>query len=424
MPQVPVGSRFDLSHLALYLAPPALYGEFRPASPWTGWTLQREMALPVETPRCQLRSVFDRTVADLVAGHDAVAVRVSGGMDSAAVLSSLARVTSADNQLTVVVTEAISDSGALASEQAGRIVQAVFQDRALPNIVVLPSSEIAAPAWSSVGPRLEAAPRRNAAAIAAAAAAGATLMLSGDGADELLTTPAFLGCRLARTDGARSLLRYLRDHDPSDVVATSVASASELLLRQRTTSAVRVYNALTSNSVTTGMAALDPNFYTYADEWSRAYDDALYDLLEELLSDGWAHAEAHLAIWPQDQLHLGPELPVRSPFLEQPFVGRALGLPLWERWDAGLQTPYLRRKAAVAGLLEPGVGDVLPRHKEGFSADLAGSTFTDHDTPTLVEIGLVRAHTLVTDTAAVLTLRALEDWVVGALERGYEPERS
>lgn len=56
--------------------------------------------------------------------------------------------------------------------------------------------------------------------------------------------------------------------------------------------------------------------------------------------------------------------------------------------------------------------------------DLAGSTLTDKDTPTLVDLGLVRAHTLVTDTATVLTLRALEDWVVGALDRGYEPARS
>ena len=157
---------------------------------------------------------------------------------------------------------------------------------------------------------------------------------------------------------------------------------------------------------------------------SREHNDALHSLLGQLLSDGWARAESHLAIWPQDQLHLGSEIHVRSPFLEQPFVGHALGLPLWERWDAGLPTPYLRRKAAVAALVEPDVAAVLPRHKEGFTADLAGSTFTDKDTPTLVDLGLARAHTLVTDTATVLTLRALEDWVVGALERGYEPARS
>lgn len=76
VPQVQDGSAFDLNNLALYLSPAALFGEFRPASPWTGWTLQRETALPVMTSRSQLRAVFDRTVEELIAGHDAVAVRV------------------------------------------------------------------------------------------------------------------------------------------------------------------------------------------------------------------------------------------------------------------------------------------------------------------------------------------------------------
>lgn len=424
VPPVQAGSCFDLSHLALYLSPPALFGEFRPASPWAGWTLRRETALPVKTSRSQLRSVFDRTVEELVAGHDAIAVRVSGGMDSAAVLSSLARIASADVHVTAFVTEAVADSGERASEQASRIVRSVFRDKARAEIVVLPRSNVAAPAWSAVGPRLEGAPGRNAAAIAAAADVGATLILSGDGADELLTTPAFLGRHMARAGAAFSLLRYLGDHRPTDIVATAVASATELLLSRRTAAAACVYNALVNDPVVQGEAALDPGFAARVREWTREYDGALHDLLSELLADGWAHAEAHLAIWPQDQLHLGSEIPVRSPFLEQPFVGHALGLPLRERWDAELPTPYLRRKAAVAALLEPDVAAVLPRHKEGFSADLAGATFTDKDTPTLVDLGLVQAHTLVTDTATVLTLRALEDWVVGALARGYEPARS
>lgn len=424
IPQVPSGSYFDLRNLALYLARPALFGEFRPASPWTGWTLQRETALPVKASKSQLRSVFDRTTKDLVAGHDTVAVRVSGGMDSAAVLSSLARIASHDIHVTAIVTEAIADSGARASEQAARILRAVFPDTARADIIVLPGSKVATPPWSAIGPRLEASPGRNAAAITSALEVGATVVLSGDGADELLTTPAFMGGRLARTDGIFSLLRYLLDHEPSDVVTTAVASMSESLLRRRTEPAARVYSALIADAAGAGEAVLDHTFAPSVIRWSQEYDDALRSLLAELLSEGWAHAEAHLAIWPQDQLHLGAEIPVRSPFLEQPFVGHALGLPLSERWDAAQPTPYLRRKAAVAALLEPDVAAVLPRHKEGFAADLGGAVFTDRDTPKLVDLGLVRANALVTDTAAVLTLRALEDWVTGALDRGYEPLHS
>ncbi|MGY0390530.1 asparagine synthase-related protein [Nocardioides sp. WG-D5] len=368
--------------------------------------------------------MFDRTVEELVAGHGAVAVRVSGGMDSAAVLSSLARVASSDVQVTALVTEAIADSGERASEQASRIVRSIFQDEARAKIVVLPRSKIATPAWSAVGPRLEAAPARNAAAVTAAAEVGATLILSGDGADELLTTPAFLGRRIARAGAASSLLRYLGDHRPADLVATAVASASELLLSRRTEQAARVYGALIGDPVGEGDAALEPAFAAFVREWSSEYDRALQELLSDLLADGWAHTEAHLAIWPQDQLHVGSEIPIRSPFLEQPFISHALGLPLQERWDARLPTPYLRRKAAVALLLDPGVATALPRHKEGFSTDLARSLFTDHDTPTLLDLGLVRPHTLIRDTATVMTLRALEDWVIGALDRGYLPVRS
>lgn len=250
------------------------------------------------------------------------------------------------------------------------------------------------------------------------------MMLSGDGADELLTTPAFMGRRLARASGGFSLFRYLKDHKVGDLVATWVASTSEHVLRGRTESAAQVYSTLISNTTPAGEHVLDPTFAASVVEWSREYDVALHYLLADLLADGWARAETHLAIWPQDQLHLGSEIPIRSPFLEQPFVGHALGLPLVDRWDATQPTPYLRQKAAVASLLEPDVATVLPRHKEGFAFDLGGSVFTDGDTPTLVDLGLVRAHALVTDTATVLTLRALEDWVTGALERGYEATRS
>ena len=149
------------------------------------------------------------------------------------------------------------------------------------------------------------------------------------------------------------------------------------------------------------------------------------ELVTELIIEtGWAQVEAHRAIWPCDRLHASAPVPVVSPFQEQPFVSHALGLPLTARWDARAATHYLRSKAAVASLIDPPVLDVFPPYKEGFATNLRTSTATRYETPRLVEIGLVGADHLITDTAVALTVQALEHWVDGALRRGYAPVRS
>ena len=248
-PELPSGSRFDVRKLALYLAQPALYGEFRPVSPWEGWRLEREIPAAVPSTRAQLREMFDVTVERLIEGHKVVAVRVSGGIDSCAVLSAVKRTTSPRAKVVAIVTEATSDQGARVSRQAARVINAVFPSA---DVVVIPEGAEGAVEWSPIGPNLEAAPSRNAAALEAAIGARATLVLSGDGADELLATPAFLAAEIAGCLGTRSALRYLADHDRNDLATTIMETASAILLRKRPEHSAQVYSALTSSGARYG----------------------------------------------------------------------------------------------------------------------------------------------------------------------------
>ncbi len=90
-------------------------------------------------------------------------------------------------------TDLTDDTGVSAPSMARRLLADLHLDVDL--VVVDPARCAAAPAWSAHGPRLDALPAVNATVAEPAADAGVRVLLSGDGADELLGVPRYTAGR-------------------------------------------------------------------------------------------------------------------------------------------------------------------------------------------------------------------------------------
>jgi asparagine synthase (glutamine-hydrolysing) len=98
----------DLTTLGLLLAPPALLGEFIPRALWRGVERIRP-ALPM--PRAgSLPYAFGAAVEDLTGDVEVIGVKVSGGLDSLAVLAHVVRAASG-RRVIAFTTDMTCDAG-------------------------------------------------------------------------------------------------------------------------------------------------------------------------------------------------------------------------------------------------------------------------------------------------------------------------
>lgn len=187
----------DLAALALLLAPPVVAGEFHPGCPWRG-VRRVTPTMPTAEAPCSLPELsrrFDLAVAAAVGDAATVGVKFSGGLDSLAVL--LRVIGLAGGRRTVVFsTDLIDDTRRSAASAARRLVRDLGIGCDV--VVVDPARHRAHPPWSPIGPRLDAMPAVNAAIADLAAERGVEVLLSGDGADELLAVPRFAAAQIAR----------------------------------------------------------------------------------------------------------------------------------------------------------------------------------------------------------------------------------
>ncbi|MGH3800530.1 MAG: asparagine synthase-related protein, partial [Pseudonocardiaceae bacterium] len=196
----------DLTALGLLLTPPALLGEFIPRAPWLGVERIRS-ALPRRRPG-SLPSAFAAAVEDLTAGVEVIGVKVSGGLDSLAVLVHAVRAASG-RRVIAFTTDLTCDAGISAATVVRRLLTDL--DLNVELVVVDPHRERSEPVWSPVGPRLDALPEVNAATAEIATQLGVGVLLSGDGADELLGVPRFATAHIAARLGLWAAVRYGRD---------------------------------------------------------------------------------------------------------------------------------------------------------------------------------------------------------------------
>ncbi|MFH0180108.1 asparagine synthase-related protein [Streptomyces cacaoi] len=401
----------DLHALALLLAPPALWGEFVPRSPWQG--IER---VPAEIPRARpgsLPRAFTRAVEALTADADTIGVRVSGGLDSLAVLVHALRV-ARGRPVVASTTDLTDDVGG----SSAAVVRRLLADLQLPAELVVsdPARDRSEPLWSAVGPRLDAAPEVNAATAERASELGIDVLLSGDGADALLGVPRFATAAVAAARGARAAARYAADvAGAGPGLPGEVAAAAARLL----SAGPRARGYWAANWPTwcdpVAPAVLAEPYRSAATAWAREWVDGQV-AAHAAAGRSWAQADAHDSLFPHEEIPPAGVVPEASPFLHDAFLGAALALPLGHRYHPRLPSAYLRCKAQVVRLLPPRALPVLPRRKQYFAGSLGRQATGGQRAPRCVKAGLLDpvAPAAETDTAVLLTVAALERWLTGA----------
>ncbi|MET7718475.1 asparagine synthase-related protein [Streptomyces sp. NPDC005407] len=410
----------DLDAVALLLAPPALTGEFYPLSMWHGVDrLPMRPVVPVPHPG-GLRAAFTESVREVAEHAETIGVSVSGGLDSLMTLVHAHAV--ADGRRVIAFTADMTDDE---GRSCVPVVARLLRDLGLSDIeleVIDPEHHWAEPRWSPYGPRLDARPDLNAAMAQRAATRQVDVLLSGDGSDELLGVPRYATTAIAHRHGLRAARRYAADvarSGPGLLGETLAAFARYAPARMRA-AGYWAANWPEWTSITAPALLAEP-YRSHATAWGRTW---VAERIADHAQRGrtWADADMHDAFYPHETIPAAGPVPEASPFLTDRFVAAAFAVPLADRYRADLPTGYWRCKSLVLSLLPPGMLRHLPRHKQYFSAALGEQARTlDPSAPLLsVECGLIDRAALrgETDPAALLALSAVEQWLLGAIERG------
>lgn len=414
--------QFSLSKLALYFSTPAVVGEFLPDCPWQGVTrLRASIAWPPQTTHIDdLVSVFQQSLAYSIGDAATVAVALSGGLDSLAVLYHASKLCLRDGRRLVAVTTDLPDD---TGHRCIPVVQQVVRDLSLSCEFHHVTAEASIDAtWHARGPRTDAMPRFNRAMADTAQAADADVLLTGSGADELLGSVRYLTPHLLRSRRWHDACSYLHDVVQGGGVRrleTELFAAMASLLPKRY--ANRLYWATNWPELCRVQAPslLAERFRPSVERWTATWlQDTL--LFHEAHHRPWAVKDAWDALFPLDILPQAGSIPEKDPFLHPFFMEYAMGLPLVERYSGALRTPYHRRKAPVLRLYPPHLHPVLPRAKQLFSH--AFSDYQRHmDIPSrCIAYGLLDEEAFVKccDPSLLGMAEMVEQWIAGTEKVG------
>jgi asparagine synthase (glutamine-hydrolysing) len=340
-----------------------------------------------------------------------VAVSYSGGLDSLIVLWHALQVSRRTGQEVIAVHANLrDDSGVWTAPAALECAARLIADADL-HIVDGRDASRGLATWSSRGPDLSALPGVGERINALAAAKGATLLLTGDGADELLGAPEYLGFEAA------GLPMYAVDTLAEDGLLSGAWAVAGMAIGRRLPNLV--LRRRPRRRAQDSTVVLTAPFQVAAIEQERYHRRCVEP---QLVGDDWASTDLWRMVFPHDAIQAGRVLE-RSPFLHGPFVETALGVaPRW-RYDGCLDTAYQRRKPLAFALLPHAERDRLGRwdQKATFAA-----AFTDHASrqswpQTTIDLGLIEpsAVSVCTDPEILAVVTAVEVWCQQALDRGF-----
>jgi asparagine synthase (glutamine-hydrolysing) len=262
----------------------------------------------------------------------------------------------------------------------------------------------------------------NARVNAAAADAGCGVLLSGNGADELLAAGSFAFAEVTGRWGARGACRYLADLAGTEAGwPGEVAAVAARALPARWSAAAywaANWPRLCRPSVSPVLAA---GHHDQARAWAAGW------VREQVAGHAqagrsWAQADWVDTFWPRGFCPAAGGVPEGSPFLHPDLVAAALAVPVAARYDPRPAHAYHRIKPLVVGLFPAQMRAGLPTAKRYYAAALARAVTGPLAAPVAVQAGLLDAAEVAacTDTATRLTVTAVETWLAGAVVRGYQ----
>ncbi|MER7998187.1 asparagine synthase-related protein [Streptomyces sp. NPDC095613] len=383
-----------------------------------------ESPWPASDPRMRdVRGAFLSSLRRVVGNSGGVAVATSGGLDSLAVLSNVLLEHGRQRKITAVAVEMTDDRGQSNIPVVRGLLEAIGSPCDL-RVAPISQQPAGVPAWHPEGPRLDALPGANRLLVELAHEAGAEVLLTGDGADELLGSAQYLTPALLRRGRWRTLRTYWQDHRgeyrPTRQLEM-IAMLSRLTPRRRR---AMMYLACSWPELCRNPPHdfLAEPYRGIASDWTNAWIGSLVRLHERHHAS-LAAMEAWSDLYPHQRLRTAGLVRNEDPFLEPRFVDRAKRLPLHRRYDARHPHPYWRMKSQVVKLVPTTALARLPTAKQIFSraivsrVDPAGPVAEN-----LNDNGMLspRAHSPDLDPMVATRILEVEQWLSTALELGYE----
>jgi hypothetical protein len=313
----------------------------------------------------------------------------------------------------------VDDDGVSAADEASGLIARLGLRCDL--VVVEPECTASRPPWSAHGPRFDALPEANAEVNARAATIGCRVLLSGNGADELLASGSFAGLQVLRRWGRQGAQRYLADVADTPQGRTGEAMAAVARLLTSTWSS-RLYWAANWPDLCRPRVSdvLSARYRTSALAWAAGWvQRSINDHIGEART--WADADRTDTFWPRSFCPAAGAVPEASPFLHPRIVATGLAIPVADRYDPRPDVAYHRIKPQVVGLFPRELRSALPTSKQYYTRALARSVAAKRSVPVSAELGLLDADAVATtsDTAVLLQVAAVESWLAEAVGRGF-----
>lgn len=387
----------------------------RPSFPWPPASAQIDDLVPQ----------FQKSVADCIGDAPVVAVALSGGLDSTAVLLHTHELCQNEGRRLIAITANIRDDrGQSSAIVAQRLIDVLHLrcEFSVVEDVANASPPLPAPCWHPGGPRMDAMPRLNRAIADRAMDSGAEVLLSGDGADELLGAVRYLTLPLLRSRKWREATAYLRDLVEGGGwrrLQTEALGTVAFLLPARWSSWLYWATNWPELCTIQAPAILSERLRSPVEEWARIWVQQSL-VFHSKHHRSWAVADAWDAIFPSDGIPPAGHLPERDPFMTPSFRQYVMALPLVDRYAAHLLMPYHRSKALVLRLYPHQFHAALPRTKQLFSHAFERYQQQHLNAQRCVAYGLIDKAQLdlCQDATLLSTVQAIEQWMSGAEQVG------
>jgi hypothetical protein len=418
--------------LAQYLANPVLETNVGGPCPWQSVDRIRtpiRLAAPGTSNPDDIRRRFQKAVTRAIGDGSPCAMFYSGGLDSFALaIEAAAQCRAQDRELIPIIWDMEDQTGTSTASIALPQLQAIGEW--LEPIVIdagqtgMPEAE-----WSSCGPRTDwnGPLRRHTEEIAASR--GATVLLSGEGGDEVFSAWNFATSSLLAARRPRDLSRYIgafaRHETILEVVGELLSLGTPLMSNRRS---FRGYLAFGRGKdlVPDPGDVVHPSLVKAIEDAHTTWLRDRFEIFRRNHQD-WSRAGYYDEVYPfvYDVYPTEPIVPERSPYLDPEMIAWSAGLPAASRFDSRGVVPYHWYKALQIRLIPERLRPLMPRYKAHYGG--AYRRFIEAEAPRgplalhKYEVMQPLAFEQLRSRHSYLPLMArnLELWLQGALERGY-----
>lgn len=371
----------------------------------------------------QFFKVLDAAVQRLANDYDTIAISFSGGIDSAYCLYRLYRVCGPERVIPVYF-DAPTDGHSNYLDVVRRTVAILAPECRLEEV-----SDDSAGYRNQARPSLHAVPAAAASIERRAHAQGAQVLVTGCGADEIITPPKYLGLNfITGLKVEKTIARFTQAISIGLGAVLEEYVAPALFAPSRLSPSRRFQFAFEELHCAPPYDLLDEPFRSHCEVWT----NRLYEAIREKClrqASTLAEIDAFLSVFPLSRLRRVTDclLDVRHPFQDPDVVRCGLQVPFADKLGSVREPVYQRRKTLLYRQMPIEFQRCVPSEKVGYSAYLqATCRYQKSDHRRLQDLRFLHPYASFEslDLSTKLILDSIARWLDAAGPQGYSPTSS